>query len=154
MKHKVQMYLGGKVFDEYVEARNYQDARVTALSRNPTAKVMGVTAVLGHQNPDHPDFGKKPFSTRRTSSPGLTKTYSGDLTVSVLTGLFKVFQASCDKWGVKRTLTVSGVIILFLILVFSIAASSWFELTEVVTGKTIGRINGTAKNAWPSNYAN
>ena len=124
MKHKVQMYVGGIVFDEYVEARNNQDAKLTALSRNPTAKVIGVTAVLGHQNPDHPDFGRKPFSSRRTSSPGLTKTHSGDLTVSVLMGLFRVFQSSCDRWGVKRTLTVSAGIILFLTIVISISASS------------------------------
>lgn len=46
MKVKVQLYVGGKVFDEIVEAVNYQDARQTALARNPTAKVMSVTAVF------------------------------------------------------------------------------------------------------------
>ena len=46
MKIKVQLFVGGKVFDEMVEARNYQDARKTALARNPTAKVVSVTAVL------------------------------------------------------------------------------------------------------------
>jgi len=45
MKVKVQLYVGGKVFDEIVEAVNYQDARQTALARNPTAKVVSVTAV-------------------------------------------------------------------------------------------------------------
>tara|TARA_A100001388_G_C28622706_1_gene428366 strand:- start:297 stop:674 length:378 start_codon:yes stop_codon:yes gene_type:complete len=125
MKHKVQMYLGGKVFDEYVEARNYQDARLTASARNPSAKVMGVTAVFGHQNPDHPDFGKKPFSSRRrTISPTLSKTHSGDLTVSVLMGLFSIFKASCNKWGVKNTLAFSGGIFLFLTLIFMTIASS------------------------------
>jgi hypothetical protein len=39
------MYVAGRVFTEEVEARNYQEARETALARNPTAKVMGVTAV-------------------------------------------------------------------------------------------------------------
>ena len=46
MKVKVQLFVGGKVFDEVVEARNYQDARQTALARNPTAKVISVTAVM------------------------------------------------------------------------------------------------------------
>jgi hypothetical protein len=45
MKCRVQLYVAGKVFNEEVEARNYQEAKETALARNPTAKVMGVTAV-------------------------------------------------------------------------------------------------------------
>jgi hypothetical protein len=46
MKCKVQLYVAGKVFDEIVEAKDYQDAKQTALARNPSAKVMSVTAVL------------------------------------------------------------------------------------------------------------
>lgn len=46
MKIKVQLYVAGKMFDEIVEAVNYQDARQTALARNPTAKVVSVTAVF------------------------------------------------------------------------------------------------------------
>lgn len=46
MKIKVQLYVNGKVFDEVVEAANYQDARLTAIARNPTAKVVNVTAVF------------------------------------------------------------------------------------------------------------
>jgi hypothetical protein len=46
MKIKVQMYVAGRLFDEIVEAANYQDARKTALARNPTAKVVNVTAVF------------------------------------------------------------------------------------------------------------
>jgi len=46
MKVKVQLYVAGKVFDEIVEAANYQDARETALARNPKAKVVSVTAVF------------------------------------------------------------------------------------------------------------
>ena len=46
MKIKVRLFVGGQVFDEMVEARNYQDARQTALERNPTARVVSVTAVL------------------------------------------------------------------------------------------------------------
>ena len=45
MKIKVQLFVDGKVFDEMVEARNYQDARQTALARNPTARVVSVTGV-------------------------------------------------------------------------------------------------------------
>jgi hypothetical protein len=47
MRCKVQLYVAGKVFDEIVEAKDYQDAKRTALARNPSAKVMGVTAVFG-----------------------------------------------------------------------------------------------------------
>jgi len=39
-------YVAGKVFKEIVEARDYKDARETALARNPNAKVIGVTAVF------------------------------------------------------------------------------------------------------------
>ena len=44
MKCKVELYVSGKVFYELVEARDYQDARRTALARNPTAKVVSVNA--------------------------------------------------------------------------------------------------------------
>ena len=47
MRCKVQLYVAGKVFNEIVEARAYEDAKRTALARNPSAKVMGVTAVFG-----------------------------------------------------------------------------------------------------------
>jgi hypothetical protein len=46
MRCKVQLFVAGKVFDEIVEARNYEDAKRTALARNPSAKVIGVTAVF------------------------------------------------------------------------------------------------------------
>jgi hypothetical protein len=46
MRCKVQLYVAGKVFDEIVEARDYKDARETALERNPNAKVIGVTVVF------------------------------------------------------------------------------------------------------------
>jgi len=42
MKYEVKLYIGGKVFTESVEAVNNQDARQTALARNPKAKVIGV----------------------------------------------------------------------------------------------------------------
>ena len=46
MKVKVTLYVAGKVFDEVVQVANYDDARRTALARNPTAKIIGVTAVF------------------------------------------------------------------------------------------------------------
>jgi hypothetical protein len=46
MKVKVQLYVAGRLFDEVVQAANYQDAREIALARNPTAKVVSVTAVF------------------------------------------------------------------------------------------------------------
>ena len=45
MKCKVQLYVAGKVFDEVVHARDYEEARQVALARNPNAEVIGVTAV-------------------------------------------------------------------------------------------------------------
>jgi hypothetical protein len=44
MKCKVQLYVSGKVFYEQVEARDYQDAKIIALARNPTAKIISVNA--------------------------------------------------------------------------------------------------------------
>jgi hypothetical protein len=46
MKCKVELYVSGKVFYELVEARDYQDAKRTALARNPTARVVSVNAVM------------------------------------------------------------------------------------------------------------
>jgi hypothetical protein len=46
MKCKVQLFVAGKVFYETVEAKDYKDARETALARNPKAKVIGVNAVF------------------------------------------------------------------------------------------------------------
>ena len=42
MIYLVRLYVGGKMFTEEVQAVNQQDARETALARNPKAKVMGV----------------------------------------------------------------------------------------------------------------
>ena len=46
MKCKVELYIAGKVFYETVEAKDYKDAKETALARNPKAKVIGVNAVF------------------------------------------------------------------------------------------------------------
>ena len=46
MKVKVTLYVAGKIFEEIVQARDYADARQTALARNPTARVVSVTAVF------------------------------------------------------------------------------------------------------------
>jgi hypothetical protein len=42
MIYVVKLYVGGKVFEEKVQAVNQQDARETALARNPKATVVGV----------------------------------------------------------------------------------------------------------------
>jgi len=42
MKCEVKLYVSGKVFSEFVEARDYKDARETALARNPHAKIVSV----------------------------------------------------------------------------------------------------------------
>jgi hypothetical protein len=46
MKCEVRLFVAGKVFTEIVECANYESARRTALSRNPDAKVIGVTALM------------------------------------------------------------------------------------------------------------
>ena len=44
MKWEVKLYIGGTIFEEIVIARNMNDARETALARNPTARVVSVNA--------------------------------------------------------------------------------------------------------------
>ena len=46
MKCAVKLYVAGKVFEEVVYAKDYADARETALARNPKAKVISVNAVF------------------------------------------------------------------------------------------------------------
>ena len=46
MKCEVTLYVAGNVFKEQVIARNYEEARQTAIARNPTAKIVSVTAVF------------------------------------------------------------------------------------------------------------
>jgi len=42
MKYLVKLYVGGKTWEEEVQAVNPQDAKETALARNPKATVIGV----------------------------------------------------------------------------------------------------------------
>tara|TARA_B100001113_G_C21094240_1_gene615788 strand:- start:1400 stop:1540 length:141 start_codon:yes stop_codon:yes gene_type:complete len=44
MKCIVELYVAGTVFKEEVIARNYDDARKTAIARNPSARVVSVNA--------------------------------------------------------------------------------------------------------------
>ena len=44
MKVKVQLYVAGNVFDEIVQARDYEEAKEVALARNPNATVVSVNA--------------------------------------------------------------------------------------------------------------
>ena len=46
MKCKVSLFKAGTLFEEVVVAVDYQDARKVALSRNPGATVVNVTAVF------------------------------------------------------------------------------------------------------------
>jgi hypothetical protein len=43
MKCEVTLYVAGNVFKEQVIARNYEEAKQTAVARNPTAKIVSVT---------------------------------------------------------------------------------------------------------------
>tara|TARA_B100000902_G_C27040191_1_gene778917 strand:- start:218 stop:364 length:147 start_codon:yes stop_codon:yes gene_type:complete len=45
MDWQVKLYIAGRVFTEQVIARNMNDAKDTALARNPTARVVSVTWV-------------------------------------------------------------------------------------------------------------
>ena len=44
MKWEVKLYVGGTIFTESVIATSMSNARVTAQARNPTAKIISVTA--------------------------------------------------------------------------------------------------------------
>ena len=46
MKWKVTLYVAGKVFEEVVNARDFDDARKTALARNPTAIIVSITGLV------------------------------------------------------------------------------------------------------------
>tara|TARA_Y100001972_G_C7536041_1_gene269924 strand:- start:210 stop:353 length:144 start_codon:yes stop_codon:yes gene_type:complete len=46
MKIKVSLYIAGRVFDEIVYANDYDQGKKTALARNPSARVVSVTAVF------------------------------------------------------------------------------------------------------------
>ena len=69
---EVRLYVGGKNFNEYVEATNYQDAQRVALARNPNATVVGVTQVFEpnvemcnsrNQPPAYPSSQQPSFSS-------------------------------------------------------------------------------------------
>ena len=45
MRVKVELYVAGQTFTEEVRAVDYQEARQVALSRNPNARIVSVTAV-------------------------------------------------------------------------------------------------------------
>ena len=46
MKVKVTLWVGGRTFDEIVVVSNIQEAKETALSRNPTARVIAMNPVF------------------------------------------------------------------------------------------------------------
>jgi len=47
MKWDVKLYVGGKTFVESVYSTNAENAKKTALARNPTAKIIGVNPIVG-----------------------------------------------------------------------------------------------------------
>ena len=46
MHWTVKLYIAGTVFNETVIARNWDDAKITALARNPTARVISINPVI------------------------------------------------------------------------------------------------------------
>ena len=47
MNWEVKLSVGGTVFNEEVRAVNMQDAKTTALARNPTARLIGINPIVG-----------------------------------------------------------------------------------------------------------
>ena len=50
MKCRVRLYVTGKLFNEDVYARDYQEARQVALARNPNATGIGVNHIMENFN--------------------------------------------------------------------------------------------------------
>ena len=50
MKCRVTLYNSGRVFHEIVIARDYDDAKTIATARNPTSKIISVTAIYDWNN--------------------------------------------------------------------------------------------------------
>ena len=46
MKVKVTRWVGGRTFEEVVHVARFEDAKRTALARNPTAKVVAMNPVF------------------------------------------------------------------------------------------------------------
>ena len=86
MRCKVQLYVAGKVFDEYVEARDYQEARQVALARNPNAKVIGVTAVFENNNSNFSSSSSNYSSSSGGSSSSSSGSGEGLLGLAVIIG--------------------------------------------------------------------
>ncbi len=47
MKVKVTLWIGGRVFEDIVIVASYEDAKKTALARNPTARVIAINPIVG-----------------------------------------------------------------------------------------------------------
>jgi len=46
MRVKVSLYIAGKVHDEIVSAISYEEAKKTAIARNPFGRVIKVSSVI------------------------------------------------------------------------------------------------------------
>ena len=46
MKVKVTLWVGGRTFEEVAHVARFEDAKRTALARNPTAKVVAMNPVF------------------------------------------------------------------------------------------------------------
>ena len=86
MRCKVQLYVAGKVFDELVEARDYQEARQVALARNPNAKIIGVTAVFENNNSNFSSSSSNYSSSSGGSSSSSSGSGEGLLGLAVIIG--------------------------------------------------------------------
>ena len=74
MRCKVQLYVAGKTFYEYMEANGYDDARRIALARNPTATVISCNADYSSDNNSGGGF----FSSSSSSSTTTSSSSSSD----------------------------------------------------------------------------
>ena len=74
MRMKVQLYVAGKTFYEYMEAVDYSHARQIALARNPGATVIGCNADYNSDNNSGGGF----FSSSSSSSTTTSSSSSSD----------------------------------------------------------------------------
>ena len=87
MRCKVQLYVAGKTFYEYMEANGYDDARRIALARNPTATVISCNADYSSDNNSGGGFFGSSSSSSSNVSRSVGTNNSGENSAGGLGGL-------------------------------------------------------------------
>ena len=111
MKWEVKLYQGGKVFTEEVYANDYQDAKTTALARNPTVqKVIGVNPVWDKPEPVN---SVSPTSYSSTSSSGSDMSLGEMGGMVALCAILFVLWLIIEYWYFAIPLTIIGAILYY-----------------------------------------